>query len=467
MSDQLFKRVSRRDVLRGLTASAVGAGLAPIVAACGQAPAPTAAPAAKPTEAAKAAAEPTKPAAAPTAAAQAPAKGKTELVYLNQSRGQAKAMETLAAKYTKDMGITVTIDSPGPTDYPKKLQASSQAGNMPDTYFAIGAFDMAPYYKAGWALNLKPELDKGWNKNFQKIVLDLSEYTQGNSLGVPPGIYHAAWEGNSYGIFYNPALLEKAKLDPKQLPTTIPDFLTMLTTLKTAKIGPFAVASEFIPRIMQSYVSVYLSDAEIDQTFGGKLPWKADAWKKTLQFFVDLRDAGLVFNNTLNAGNPDCEKSFFNVKELATFYSGVFSIPVQVTTAPEFTAYSAFTLPKAADGKNAVRSFGGGGKNGVVNAKGKNVDESLKYIKWLTEKEQEQVMMEVVPLVPTNPAALEPSKVSPQLKTFADLLPGIQAVPTSITGPVNEALIKGVQSILLKEKTSDQVLDDTDKAQKG
>ena len=63
----------------------------------------------------------------------------------------------------------------------------------------------------------------------------------------------------------------------------------------------------------------------------------------------------------------------------------------------------------------APRTLGGPGKNGVVNPKGKNVDESLKYIKWLTEKEQEQTFMEMVPLVPTNPAALDPAKISPQI----------------------------------------------------
>ena len=71
------------------------------------------------------------------------------------------------------------------------------------------------------------------------------------------------------------------------------------------------------------------------------------------------------------------------------FWTSVVSIPVQVTTAPDFTAYSAFPLPKMPNGTMAPRTYGGTGKNGVVNAKGPKVDESLKYVKWLTEKEQE------------------------------------------------------------------------------
>ena len=74
--------------------------------------------------------------------------------------------------------------------------------------------------------------------------------------------------------------------------------------------------------------------------------------------------------------------------------------------------------------------------------------------------------MDVVPLVSPNPAA-DASKISSQLKVFASQLEKLQRVVTPRTGPVNEAFTKGVQSLLLKEKTVDQVLDDADKAQKG
>jgi raffinose/stachyose/melibiose transport system substrate-binding protein len=450
---------SRRSLLRGIIGLSAGLATLPVLAACGGAAQPPAKPA-----------EPTRPAAANTPGAASPvskAAGSAEIVYLNQSRGQAKAMDALAAKYTSEKGIKVTIDSPGPTDYPKKLQASSQAGTMPDAYYAIGQADMAPYYKAGFAMNLKPEMDKGWAKKFQKTILQLVEWREGNAFGVPAGIYHAPWEGNSYGVLYNPALLEKAKLDPKKPPTTTTEFVNNLKALKEAGIGPFSNAAEFIPTLLQHYASNYLTDQELDAVNAGRSPWKNDGYKKALQLYVDLRDSGLVFNNALTAGNPDNEKSFFNVQELAYLYTGVFSVPVQVTTAPNFTSYSAFALPRAADAKNDPRSFGGGGKNGVVNPKSKAVDQSLAYIKWLTEKEQEQVFMEMVPLVPTNPEALEPSKVSPQLAAFAKEMQTLQVVPTAKIGPVVEALTKGVQSILLKEKTVDQVLDEADKAQKG
>ncbi|MCC7368655.1 MAG: extracellular solute-binding protein [Chloroflexi bacterium] len=460
--------MSRRTVLRvGLGLAALPA-LSAVVAACGQQASPAAAPA-KPADSGAASSKPadSKPAAPAAAAPAAPAKaGGGEIVYLNQSRGQAKAMEALATRYTEQTGVKVTIDSPGPTDYPQKLQAAANAGNMPDAYYDIGAADMSPYYKAGWALNLKPEMDKGWSKNFAPGLLDFDEYLPDNPAGVPAGIYKASWEVNTYGTLYNPAHLEKAGLDPKKAPATTAEMLDMMKAIKAKNIGPFVVPNTYIPRFVESLASNWLTDQEIDATRAGKASYKADAWKSALQYFIDMRDADVIFNKTLNQTAPDNEKSFFNVQEVALFWTSVVSIPVQVTTAPDFTAYSAFPLPKMPGGKMDPRTFGGTGKNGVVNAKGKNVDESLKYIKWLTEKEQEITFMEMVPLVPTNPAALDPQKVSPQLSTFAGLIDKVYKAKNPMKGPIVEAFMKGVQSMLLKEKTVEQVMDDLEKAQK-
>ena len=76
--------------------------------------------------------------------------------------------------------------------------------------------------------------------------------------------------------------------------------------------------------------------------------------------------------------------------------------------------------------------------------------------------------METVPLVPTNPAALATRRRCPRSSTRSPAQSaGDQRVSTPRAQRVDEALIKGVQSLLLKEKTVEQVLDDADKAQKG
>jgi len=451
-------RVSRRALLVRALGTGGILGALPLLAACSPSGSVSGA---APTQAASNAG----PATPPTSGAAG-----SGLVYLNQSRGQAPALEALAAKYTQQTGMQVTIDSPGPTDYPKKLQAASQAGNMPDAFYAIGAADMAPYYKAGWALNLTPELEKGWKTSFAPAAIKLSTWADGNPAGVPPGVYSVAWELNSYAIVYNPAHFQKAGLAAKQAPATMQEFIDSLKKIKAAGIGPFLFASEIVPQFVQAYASNWLADDEIEATKQGKASWKADGWKHSLQLLAEMRDAGVLFNDALPTGdvtNPSMEKSFFNVRELACFYTGTFSVGVQRTTAPDFTDFGSFPLPKAADGKLEPRAIGGPGKSGAVNARGSRVADSLAFLKWLTDVPQAQFFMKEVPLVPSNPAALDPKLVSPTIAGFAALVDKIQVAPTGTTAAVNDALTKGAQSIVLKEKTVDQVLDEVDQAQKA
>lgn len=391
-----------------------------------------------------------------------------ELTVMNPSRGLAKTLKTLADKYTAEKGVAVTVDTPGPIDYPKKLLAASQTNTMPDIFIASGSSAMAPYYKAGWALPLKPELDKGWKSNFTPVALDLVEWRTGNPFGVAPGIYYVPMEMGSFGLLYNPALLEKAKLDPKQLPATVPQWVDALQALKRAGVGPFTTSVEAIPILIQSHVSNWLTDEEIDATHAGRRPWASPAYEKALQLFAELRDGGLVLNNAIDRPWAEMEKSFYNVREVGMIYDGAWSIGVQRATAPDFTAYGSMRLPKAADAAHDQRSVGLADRNFAVNAKGKNVEESLRFVKWLTEKEQAQTFLESVPILPTNPAALlDPAKVPPQFQAFAAQASSAQRVSTLRAQRVDEALTKGVQALLLKQKTAAQVLEDADRAQKS
>lgn len=394
---------------------------------------------------------------------------KTGLTFLNQSRGQAKALTALAETYTKTTGVKITIDTAGPADFKAKLQSSSQSGDMPDIYSALGDRDeMAPYYKAGWAMDLTEELSSGWKKDFAPAALQLSAWPQGNAAGVPAGTYSAHWELGGYAILANPAHFAKAGVDLSKPPATMAEFIEQLKKVKGTGAAPFLVASTQVSHLVQTYVSNWLTDAEIDATLAGKASFKTDPWRNALQLLVDLRDAGVIANNALPGGsdaNPTVEKGFFNVQDLAAIFDGSFGIGVGRATAPDFTTFTSFQLPKASDAKHAPRSSGGPSKGAAVNPKSKNAAEALKFVKWLTEPAQQQVFMDQVPLIPSNPAALKGQQLSPQIAGFTTLVDQLQIVPTPWKAQVYEALTKGAQSLVLKEKTVDQVLNDLESAQ--
>ena len=103
----------------------------------------------------------------------------------------------------------------------------------------------------------------------------------------------------------------------------------------------------------------------------------------------------------------------------------------------------------------------------MVNAKGKNVEESLTYVKWLTEKEQASPSWRWCRPADEPGGAGRPVEGSPAVQRVRGPGGRAQRVSTPRAQRVDEALIKGVQALLLKEKTVEQMLDDADRAQKG
>ncbi|MGO4586567.1 ABC transporter substrate-binding protein [Arthrobacter sp. 2RAF6] len=391
--------------------------------------------------------------------------GQIELTFLNQSRGQEAALNQLAQQYTKETGIKITVDSPGPTDYLPKLQAKAQSNSMPDIYSSFNATDMAPFYKAGWAMNLAPELQGDWGKNFTPAVIKMSTFANGNNLGVPAGIYTAHWETQTYGLLVDP---KATGIDPNALPKTSEELVTKLASASKDGHGTFSVAASLTPQLIQGFASNWLTDQEISATFDGKTSWKSDGWRKAFQLLVDLKKAGVIANGALPGGqndNPTVETSFFSKHDVGAVFDASPGVSVGLRTAPDYNSYFSLGLPPAADGKLAPRSPGIPGKGAVVNPKGKHPKEALDFVKWLTAPQQQKVFAEVGRIMPTNPALLANGGLPPQLAGFGAGVKDMQVLPNTPTSNVNTTIVRDAQSLVLGELTVDQVLDDIQTAQ--
>ncbi|WP_158290886.1 ABC transporter substrate-binding protein [Kribbella antiqua] len=395
--------------------------------------------------------------------------GSTSLTFMNQSRGQVKALEKLVETYQKQTGVKVVIDSPGPSNFPAKLQAKSQSGDMPDIYSTLTLSEMIPYYKAGWALNLEPQLTGAWKPNFSPTALKLTTVKDGTVDGLGAGIYSAHWEIQTSGLLINTKSFESAGVDPKAPPAATDAWIEQLKAIsQKSGNGAFLMASSLSPQFLLTHASNWLTDQEINATLAGTASWKSDGWRKGLQLLAELTAAGVIVNKALpggNGDNPTVEKFFFNVQDTATIFDGSVAIGVARATAPDFTEYTSQGLPKATNGTQKARVSGGVGKGACINPKGKNVDAALKFVQWLTEPEQAKVFVDMVGLIPANPQVKE-SDVPAQVAGFASLVDTLQIVPTPFGADARTALISGVQGLVLKEKNVDQVLEEMDTAQK-
>ena len=393
----------------------------------------------------------------------------SEIVFMNQSRGQAAALGQLAQKYTQQTGVKIKVDNVGPADFLTKLQSSSQSRDMPDIYSAMDSFSMAPYYKAGWAMDLSDRMKGSWGDTFRPATIKASTFAADNSQGVKPGIYSAHWEAPALGIFINAAMFKAAGLDPDKPATTMSEFIDQLVKIKRSGKDPFWFAASNSNQLVQSYASNYFTDEELNATFLGKSSWKSDGWRKSLQILVDLRDAGVISTGSIpsgNSDNPNVEKAFFNTQGVAAIFDGTSAVGVARATAPDFTDFRSLAVPKADDGTQTPRLVGGTAKGAAINPRSKNAAKALKFVQWLTEPDQQQVFAEKVPLIPSARAVSE-KNIPQQLAGIAAKISDVQLVENQMKVQVITALQKGAQAIVLKERTVDQVLGDLDAAQRS
>lgn len=381
--------------------------------------------------------------------------GEVELTFLNQSRGQEAALTKLAQQYSEENGISITVDSPGPADYLAKLQAKAQSGDMPDVYSSFSATDMAAFYKAGWAMDLRDALSDGWSENFSQAILDMSTFVEGNALGIEPGIYTAHWETQTYGLLVNPAMTGiTADAPPADTGALIAALVAALPE------GQFSVASSLVPQLMQAVASNWLSDEEIAATFRGEAPWEADPWRRGLQLLVDLRAGGVLANDALPGGqsdNPDVESSFFT-QSLGMMFDASPGVAVGLATNPEFEDYISLPLPPMADGTMPPRSPGVPGKGAVVNPRGDHPEEALAFVRWLTEPEQQRVFAQEARILPTHPALLEAGDVPVQLEGFAQGVGTLQTMSETFVVDAKTAIVAEAQRVVLGETDVDAAL---------
>jgi raffinose/stachyose/melibiose transport system substrate-binding protein len=115
-------------------------------------------------------------------------------------------------------------------------------------------------------------------------------------------------------------------------------------------------------------------------------------------------------------------------------------------------------LPPKVSDKFPRSIWGGAGSSFMVNANSPFKKEAIEFLKWLTEKEQQVFLAEKTFNLPANKDSL--GNIHPRLAEFADDMEitthpriwGVSEFPRVI-----EAFDKGIQSIIIGEKTPQEV----------
>ncbi len=375
----------------------------------------------------------------------------------------------LAKRYEALTGVKVNFELYAPSDaYSQKVRAAAQGATLPDIFGILGEKrDFASFIKAGHILDLTPYMDEEqgkWRNSFFAKALAVNEFTEGNSYGVKMGVYGAPIDVMTIQMVYNKDLFKELGLDPQNPPATLEEFLAIGAKIKKANMqGLVSGWGEMwmIDCLANNYAFNIMGKDKILATISGESSYNDPDWIKVFNIFKEMRDSGVLASGIVTMVNKTAEQLFANGKAVFAF-NGSWCVNVYKGMNPDLN-YAAMLPPKASD-KYPMSIWGGAGSSFIVNARSKNKEEAVKFLRWLTEKQQQSYLAESTMNLPANKESLQniPDILSqfayPMELTTHPSVWGISEFPAVI-----EAFDKGIQSIIIKEKTPEQAAADVQK----
>ena len=373
------------------------------------------------------------------------------------------AFQELAKRYEEKAGVKINFELYAPSDaYAQKVRAAAQGVNLPDIFSVLGEkYDFSAFIKAGHISDLSAymkENNQEWERRFYAKALAVNEFTEGNTYKVQPGIYGVPIDIMTIMMLYNKDLFKELGLNPNRPPVTWEDFIDIGKKLKEAKKqGLVSGWGEIwmIDCLANNFAFNLMGKDKVLATIKGDIPYTDPDWLKVFALFKEMQDAGLLYNGLVSMVNKTAEQLFANGRALFAF-NGSWCVNVYKGMNPELN-YAAMFAPRVSE-QYPLSVWGGAGSSFMVNQRSKNKEEAVKFLKWLTEKEQQVFLSEQTNNLPSNKEAA--GKISPVLAQFAGAIefsthPRVWGV--SEFSPVIEAFDKGIQSIIIGEKTPEQV----------
>ncbi len=373
------------------------------------------------------------------------------------------AFQELAKRYEAKTGTKVDFQLYAPSDaYSQKVRAAAQGNTLPDIFGILGEKrDFSSFIKAGFILDLTPYMEENsgsWKNSFFAKALAVNEFADGNSYGVKAGFYGVPIDIMTIQMLYNKNLLKKLGFNPNKPPATFQEFLDIGKKLKEAKMqGLVSGWGEvwMIDCLANNYAFNIMGEKKVIATIRGEVPYTDPDWIKVLSLFKDMQESGVLANGLVTMINKTAEQLFANEKAVFAF-NGSWCVNVYKGMNPTLE-YGAM-LPPAASNNYPMAIWGGAGSSFMVNARSNRKEEAVKFLKWLTDRDQQAYLSETTNNLPANKNSL--NKIPDILAQFAKGMesathPNLWGV--SEYSVVIETLDKGIQSIIIGEKTPEQV----------
>lgn len=381
--------------------------------------------------------------------------------------------QELSARYEKETQVKVRFELYAPSEaYAQRVKASAQTNTLPDVFGVLGEKrDFASFIKSGYVADLTADLSAPsaagapWQDELFEKALAVNRFEVGNEYSVSPGIYGVPLDVTTIQMVYNKDLYSQAGLDPGTPPQTWEQFVQHSRILK----------EKGLPRFVSGFGEIWMIDAmatnlamnlmgpdKVFDTYRGRIPYTDKDWIRVLALFKEMADGEMLVDGTVTMVNKTAEQTFANGRAAYAF-NGSWCINVYKGMNPKLN-YGVM-LPPRVNPEKPMSIWGGAGGSFVVNQKSPRRDQAVKFLKWLTAADQQSFLSEQTENLPSNKKSL--GQISPILSQFADDMENAthpNVYPVHESPVVSEAFNKGIQSILIGEKTPEAVAAEVQKA---
>lgn len=396
-------------------------------------------------------------------------KKKADILIWHWMTDRQSAFEELTEEYKEKTGLKIKFALYAPSDsYAQKVIAAAQTNTLPDVYGILGQKrDFAAFIKAGHVVNLTSymEIDNNeWLNKFFPSALGVNRFLPENEFNVEAGIYGVPLDVTNIQMLYNKKLFKKAGLDPESPPQIWEDFIEASRLIKEAGIQNLVSGWGevwLIDCLASNYAFNIMGEDKVLDTIRGKVPYTDPDWIKVLTLFKEMADKDVLARGVVTMVNKTAEQLFANEKAAFAF-NGSWCVNVYSGMNPNLD-YGAMLPPKVCRNM-PMYIWGGAGSSFMVNPKSTHREEAIEFLKWLTEDKQQLFLSKETKNLPSNKNCLK--DISPVLAQFADDMDVIthpRIWPVTESPVVTETLDKGIQSIIIGEKTPEEVARDVQK----
>lgn len=392
-----------------------------------------------------------------------------EVVIWHWMSDRQDIFQQLADKYKENYGINIQFELFPHSAYTQKINAAEAANDLPDLFGILGEKRVfASYAKEGLIEDLTPYMEKdiyNWKNKFIDICLDVNSFKKNNTYGVKPGVYGVPIDAMSIQLLYNKDLLKEEGFDPENPPETFKDFIS-IAQKANGKKNVYGFASGWgetwlIHCLATNYAFDIMGKEKFLNTIKGKVPYTDPDWVKVFSLFKELEEAKILSPGIITMNNKEAEQIFATNRAFFSF-NGSWGINTYRQINPDLK-FATMAPPKA-NQKYAPGVWAGAGTSFVVNAKSKNKKEAIKFLQWLTQKEQQKFLIQETNNLPSVKGLKKDIKSN--LKYFLDnqkYFTHPRLWPENENSRVVEAITRGIQNIVIGEKTPQEVAKEVQK----